>query len=106
MGHSITLVLDLPTTQRARTVKDNTTVLSMSTRRPLPLMVLPVSTEVSPSHVLESSSTEVFTSVSTILLNPSSLVKMVPSWLHSFLDGLLPLFLVLLPIQLIPSDVE
>ena len=91
---------------QVRTVRDNTMVSSMSTRRPSPPTVLPVSTEVSPSHVLESSSTEVFTSVSTILLNQSSLVKMVPSWLHSFLDGLLPLFLVLLPIQLIPSDVE
>ena len=91
---------------QVRTVRDNTMVSSMSTRRPSPPTVLPVSTEVSPSPVSVSSSTEVFTSVSTILLNQSSLVKMVPSWLHSFLDGLLPLFLVLLPIQLIPSDVE
>ena len=77
----------------------------MSTRRPSPPTVLPVSTEVSPSPVSVSSSTEVFTSVSTILSSQSSLVKVVPSWLPSFSDGLLLLSLVLLPTQLIPSDV-
>ena len=87
-------------------VNDSTTVLLMSTRRLLPPTVLPVSTEVSLSLVSVSSSTEVFTSVSTILSSQSSLVKMVPSWLHSFLDGVLLLSLVLLPTQLIPSDVE
>ena len=119
---SITPVLVSPTTPRVslsftrldkvskiiiqvRTVRDNTMVSSMSTRRPSPPTVLPVSTEVSPSPVSVSSSTEVFTSVSTILSSQSSLVKVVPSWLPSFSDGLLLLSLVLLPTQLIPSDV-
>ena len=77
----------------------------MSTRRPSPPTVLPVSTEVSPSPVSVSSSTEVFTSVSTILPSQSSLVKVVPSWLPSSSVGPLLLFLVLLPTQLILSDV-
>merc|ERR1711931_129316 len=102
---SITPVLVLPTTPRARTVRDNTMVSSMSTRRPLPLTVLPVFTEVSPSPVSVSSSTEVFTSVSAILPSQSSLVKVVPSWLPSPSAGPLLLSLVLLPTQLIPSDV-
>ena len=90
---------------QVRTVRDNTMVSSMSTRRPSPPTVLPVSTEVSPSPVSVSSSTEVFTSVSTILSSQSSLVKVVPSWLPSSSVGLLLLSLVLLPTQLIPSDV-
>merc|ERR1711990_521587 len=102
---SITPVLVLPTTPRVRTVRDNTMVSSMSTRRPSPPMVLVVSTEVSPSLVSVSSSTEVFTSVSTILSSQSSLVKVVPSWPPSLSAGLLLLSLVLLPTQLIPSDV-
>merc|ERR1712168_449530 len=102
---SITPVLVLPTTPRGRTVRDNQMVSLMSTRRPSPPTVLAVSTEVLPSPVSVSSSTEGFTSVSTILSSQSSLVKVVPSWLPSPSAGLLLLSLVLLPPQLIPSDV-
>lgn len=68
--------------------------------------VSPVSTEVSPSPALVSSSTEVSTSVFMTPSSQSSLVKVVPSWLHLLSDGPSLLSLVWLLTQLIPSDVE
>merc|ERR1712187_594752 len=97
---------DLPTTPKVKTVNDNTTVSSMSTRRLLLPTVLEVSTEVSSSPASVSSSTEVFTSVFTTPSNHSSSeTPDLPSSPSSSV-GLLPLFLVLLPTQLTPFDDE
>merc|ERR1712071_367502 len=84
--------LEWPTMPKPRAASDSSTVLSMSTRRPLPLTVSPVSTVASSFHASASSSTEVCTLVSTTRSSQSCSARSQTRSFPSSLDGLsLPL---------------
>ena len=94
--------------RRASSVRDNSTVWSMSTERLLLLTVLPVYTVVSVHQSSVSLSTEVSTSECTTPSSQfsSSVLLKVHSWPHSLLVGLSPPVPVLLHTHWTPFDEE